>query len=42
MILKEVEYIRVKIKFKTLNKLKLKFRNLYVRKEKIGPLFFKK
>ena len=42
IILKELEYIRVKIRFKTLNKLKLKFRNLYVKKEKIGPLFFKK
>ena len=42
IILKELEYIRVKIRFKTLNKLTLKCRNFYVKKEKIGPLFFKK
>ena len=34
--LKELEYIKVKIRFETLNKLKLKCRNLYVKKEKIG------
>ena len=33
--LKELEYIRVKIRFETLNKLKLKCRNLYVKKNKI-------
>ena len=44
IILNELEYIRVKIRFETLNKLKLKCRNLYVKKEKIqiGHLFFKK